>query len=156
MAQRRCHGFGRRGAVDPTEESGPHRPDVGLVSGQPPTPSAVAGVTGVPEGRLVETARTLGQARGLRAWGQSVMLVIGALVRQAGRALMNKLAVLGHLAGRWGRPYRWEPGPGRLIGLGQPFWSLAPAASPPLGTRLDPQLERGARNTNDFGPRRER
>ena len=126
---------------------------LGLVSDQPPTPSAVAGVTGVPEGRLVETARTLGQARGLRAWGQSVMLVIGALARQAGRTLMDKLAVLGHLAGRWGRPYRWEPGLGRLIGLGQPFWSLAPVASPPLGTLPDPQPERGAKKTNDFGPR---
>ncbi len=116
---------------------------LGLVSDHPPTPSTVAGVTGLAEGRLVETAKKLGQARGLRAWGQSVMQVIGSLVRQAGRALMDQFAVLGHLAGRWGRPYRWEPGPGRLIALGQPFWAFA--ASPPLGTLPDPPPEEGGK-----------
>ena len=129
---------------------------LGLSSGAPPTPSVVAGVTGAAEGRLVEMAKKLGQTRDHQAWGQSVMQVIGVLVRQAGRALMDKLAVLGHLAGRWGRPYRWEPGPRRLVPLGQPFWPLAPATSPPLGTLPGQPPGGGAKNINDFGPRQER
>ena len=38
---------------------------------------------------------------------------------------MDRLAVLGHLAGLWGPTYRWWPGSKTLRELGRPFWREA-------------------------------
>jgi hypothetical protein len=94
---------------------------LGLI-GAAPGPDVAAAVTHLPCGALVETRQRLAEARELPAWGRAVAGFVRDLVRRAGRALMDRLAVLGHLAGWWGRPFRWVPRGGRLLELGRPFW----------------------------------
>lgn len=106
---------------------------VGLV-GATPGPDLAAAVTHLPCGVLVETRQRLAESRALPAWGRAVAGFVRDLARRAGRALMDRLAVLGHLAGRWGRPYRWVVRGGRLLELGRPFWE---------------STERGTRRTLD-------
>lgn len=130
----------------------------GLVASTPPSAATSAAVTGLPEGELVELASRLespsqknkNKRKCLVEWGKTVARVLGDLVKRAGRALMDRLAVLGHVAGFWGRPYRWlsRPGPGQLLELGRAF---SRNASP--GTR-DPATPAKAREpTHENGPR---
>lgn len=122
----------------------------GLVMGTPPEASTSAAVTELPEGRLVELAAKLSMSRSLVDWGKTVARVLGDLVKRAGRALMDRLAVLGHVAGFWGRPYRWlsRPGPGRLIELGRAFSRGAAPGTP------DPARPGSARDSpHEIGPR---
>ncbi|MBL4843940.1 MAG: hypothetical protein JKY65_00320 [Planctomycetes bacterium] len=67
---------------------------------------------------------SLKKTRGLKAWGRLIKVVLERPLARRGSWLADRLATLGFLAGRWGRPYRWtcDVG-GRLIPLGQPFWS---------------------------------
>lgn len=96
---------------------------LGLVVGGETTPALSAGVLQLPEGKLVETARELVSSRDLAAWGREVSTLVATLVRRGGRWLMDRLAVLGHLARWWGRPWRWVPRGGRLLPLGRSFWA---------------------------------
>lgn len=95
---------------------------LGLVEGVGPGADVAAAVTHLPCGGLVEATRALAAARGLMARGLWIARTFGELLERAGRAVMDRLAVLGYLAGRWGKPYRWEPNRGRLLALGQAFW----------------------------------
>lgn len=130
----------------------------GLVTGKPPEASTSAAVTELPEGRLVEFAAKLSTSRSLVEWGKTVARVLGDLVKRAGRALMDRLAVLGHVAGFWGRPYRWRslarPGPGQLIELGRAFSRGAVAGA---GARdpatLAKKKAREPTPTHENGPR---
>jgi hypothetical protein len=100
------------------------------LTGDAPGPDVAAAVTHLPCGALVETRQRLAESRGLPTWARAVVDFVGDLAKRAGRALMDRLAVLGHLAGWWGRPFRWVPREGRLLELGRPFWE-----SPERGTR---------------------
>jgi hypothetical protein len=91
------------------------------------TPKFAAAVLHFPEGRIVEVARRLAESRDLGATGCAVMNLVEALARRGGRWLVDRFAVLGHLAGWWGRPWRWVVRDARLVGLGEQFW--------PRGTR---------------------
>lgn len=93
------------------------------LSGESPGPEVAAAVSHLSCGVLVEARARLDGERSLSAWGRAVIRVVRDLIGRAGRALMDRLAVLGHLAGRWGRPYRWLPRPKRLLELGRPFWA---------------------------------
>lgn len=92
------------------------------LAGDAPGPDVSAAVTHLPCGALVEARQQLAESHGLPAWARALVGFVGDLARRAGRALMDRLAVLGHLAGWWGRPYRWVPRGGRLLELGRPFW----------------------------------
>lgn len=96
---------------------------LGLI-GDTPGPDVAAAVTHLPCGALVEARQQLAESRGLPVWGRAVAEFFGDLAKRAGRALMDRLAVLGHLAGWWGRPFRWEPRSGRLVELGERFWKF--------------------------------
>lgn len=96
---------------------------LGLAACGETTPTLAAGVLHFSEGKLVETARELLRSRDLAAWGRQVSTLLAALARRGGRWLMDRLAVLGHLAGWWGRPWRWLPRARRLLALGRPFWA---------------------------------
>lgn len=89
-------------------------------------PKLVAEAAEVPAAVLAHALQAVEQARGLQAWAREIK---GALERPLGRPspwLCDRLAILGFLAGCWGRPYRWTlQGGGRLIALGRPFWSAA-------------------------------
>jgi len=123
---------------------------LGLAEEKTRTPSAsvVAGVTGLAEGELVEVAAGLASSSDLLAWGHAVARVVGRLRARVGRALMDRLAVLGHLAGLWGRPYRWLARTGRLLALGRAFWT-----SESSGTRRRARVGRVRSRVNDIGPR---
>jgi len=100
---------------------------LGLAASEPDAAIAAA-VLHLPTGRLVEVARRLSEVRDLVTWGCEVSGLVETLARRGGRWLMDRFAVLGHLAGRWGRPWRWvSQGGARLLPLGRPFW--------PAGTR---------------------
>jgi hypothetical protein len=104
---------------------------LGLAAGAATTPATAGAVLHVPEGRLVETARRLSQSRDLVTWGREVIGLAEVLARRGGRWLMDRFAVLGHLAGWWGRPWRWVPRPGRLLKLGEAFWPRTRGRDPP-------------------------
>ena len=123
---------------------------LGLVVGTPPTPALVASVTGLGEGQLVGIAARLASTHDLKAWGDEVARVAAKLECQVPLTLLDRLAVLGHLAGRWGRPYRWLPGPRRLLELGRRLWSSAPTAA---GTPDHMPIFGGPSEFNDFGSR---
>lgn len=120
---------------------------VGLCE-SPAGTSTAAAVTHAPCGALVEATRALSAARGLRGRAPIVARVFRDLARRAGRALMDRLAVVGHLAGLWGAPYRWDTRRARLIALGEAFWPRAAA-----GTRgASPSSSRSG-GTHDLGVR---
>ena len=107
-----------------------------------------AAVAHLAAGELVETVRRLAESTDLSAWGREVARVVEEARQRSGPALMDRLAVLGHVAGLWGRPYRWLPRPGRLLELGRPFWRS------PVGrmhTREPPDAEGDV--ANEIGPR---
>lgn len=112
---------------------------LGLIEGVGPGADVAAAVTHLPCGGLVETTRELAAASGLMARGRQVARTFRELVKRAGRAVMDRLAVLGHLTGCWGEPYRWDPNRGRLLALGKAFWAPLRAGtqgsqpSPPTG-----------------------
>lgn len=106
---------------------------LGLVAGQGLEPAAVASLTGLPCGALVEWKARLSAARGLLARAQVVAAACRELVSEPSLGLMDRLAALGYLAGLWGRPYRWQPDRGRLAALRASFW---PRSS--TGTRAPP------------------
>ncbi len=116
---------------------------LGLV-GDEPGHALAAGVAHVPGGLLAEAVRRLAGGCDLTRMGQEVTRVLRDLAGRSGRALMDRLAVLGHLAGLWGRPFRWALRAGRLLALGRPFWD-ARRARPKA---RDPSYE--------FGPRARR
>ena len=110
---------------------------LGLASGASPDPALVADVTGLPAGMLLELASELAVLRDLRRRGRQARDVVLRLARDVGRALMDRLAVLGHLAGKWGHPYRWRPGIASLIELGRPFWRpVGPGTAPCSGVSI--------------------
>ncbi len=93
-----------------------------------------AEVLDLPGRVIAETTSRMATARSLVAKGAAVKGVLDALTRRSGQWLMDRLAVLGHLAGLWGRPFRWRPGPpGRLLPLGRPFWPKATNEEGPRG-----------------------
>jgi hypothetical protein len=119
---------------------------LGLASGASPAPAVVADVTGLPAGILLEIASELASVHDLTRRGRQARDVLRRLAGDVGRALMDRLAVLGHLAGRWGHPYRWRTSIASLIELGRPFWHPNP---PGTEVCLDP-VTRGE-GIHDFG-----
>jgi hypothetical protein len=104
---------------------------LGLAAGELDAAVAAA-VLHLPTGRLVEVAQRLSEARDLVTWGREVSGLVEMLARRGGRWLMDRFAVLGHLAGRWGRPWRWaSQGAARLLPLGMPFWRTGTASVKP-------------------------
>lgn len=103
---------------------------LGLISDLEPTPAVAAGVLGIAEGGLAERRQALSCTRDLTIWARSVCGLVVRLTRGGRMWLMDRLALLGHLAGWWGRPWRWLPRTSRLIAQGGSFW-----ASPDAGTR---------------------
>ncbi|MBL4848660.1 MAG: hypothetical protein JKY65_24320 [Planctomycetes bacterium] len=84
----------------------------------------VAEVAQVPASLLFASSAALKKTRGLETWGRQIKVVLERPLAQRGSWLADRLATLGFLAGRWGRPYRWTcDAGGRLIQLGKPFWS---------------------------------
>lgn len=94
---------------------------LGLASSAVIAPALAAAVLHLPEGQLVEIARRVAGSRSLSRLGSEVSAVLGLLARRGGRWLADRLAVLGHLAGWWGSPWRWVPRLHQLLALGQPF-----------------------------------
>lgn len=105
---------------------------LGLDEDLPLGPEAVAEVTHLPQGELLEIRDRLAGAHDLVSLGREVRDLLAGVARLAGRALMDRLAVLGHLAGLWGHPYRWRPSASSLLEIGRPFWREGP-----LGTTTD-------------------
>jgi hypothetical protein len=103
---------------------------LGLAAGAT-TPAVAAAVLHLPEGRLVETERRLSESRDLATWGREVSDLVCVLARRGGRWLMDRFAVLGHLAGWWGKPWRWVQRVGRLLALGEVFWPGTRGRAPP-------------------------
>jgi hypothetical protein len=95
------------------------------------TPAVAAAVLQVAEGRLVETARRISESRDLVTLGREVTALVEALARRGGRWLMDRFALLGHLAGWWGKPWRWIPRRARLLALGEAFWPRTRGRAPP-------------------------
>ena len=95
------------------------------------TPTVAAAALQVAEGRLVETARRLSESRRLVTLASEVMTLVETLARRGGRWLMDRFALLGHLAGWWGRPWRWISRPPRLLALGEAFWPRTRGRAPP-------------------------
>jgi hypothetical protein len=104
---------------------------LGLAMGSATTPALAAAVLHLPEGRLVETARRLSESDDLVTWGREVIDLVQGLARRSGRWLMDRFAVLGHLAGWWGKPWRFVPRGARLLALGRPFWPRTRGRAPP-------------------------
>lgn len=96
-----------------------------------PDAAVAAAVLHLPTGRLVEIARRLAESHDLVTWGREVSDLVETLARRGGRWLMDRFAVLGHLAGWWGRPWRWVPRGGRFLALGEQFWSGTKSREPP-------------------------
>lgn len=97
---------------------------LGLLAGL--DPKLVAEAAQVPAGVLAHASRALEQACGLQACGREIKSALERLLSRPSPWLCDRLAILGFLAGCWGRPFRWTlKGGGRLIALGQPFWSTA-------------------------------
>lgn len=87
----------------------------------------VLGLDGVAFG---EAARVLaGEPASLRRRGEAICHVL--LELDTGERLSRKLAVTGFLAGRWGRPYRWDAAARTLHPLGLPFSDLGTVAPRP-------------------------
>jgi len=103
---------------------------LGLAAGAT-TPVLAAAVLHLPEGRLVETTRRLSESRDLVTWGRCVIDLVHVLARRGGRWLMDRFAVLGHLAGWWGRPWRFVLRGARLLPLGEAFWPGTRGHPPP-------------------------
>lgn len=130
-AARDCDGeaprlWPRAGADDSTRSTQARRVDraaelLGLVDGAGPSVSVVGAITHLPCGALMEARRAVSAARGLLDRAREVAAIFCDLEPRAGRALMDRLAVCGHLAGLWGAPYRWDPRHGRLVALGRAF-----------------------------------
>jgi len=95
------------------------------------TPTTAAAVLQLPEGRLVETARRLSESSDLVTVGREVKTLVAILARRGSRWLMDRFALLGHLAGWWGRPWRWLSRPPRLLALGEAFWPRTRGRAPP-------------------------
>lgn len=94
---------------------------LGLAASEPDAAVAAA-VLHLPTGRLVEIAQRLSESHDLVTWGREVSALAEELARRGGGWLMDRFAVLGHLAGWWGRPWRWSSRCRRLLALGEPFW----------------------------------
>ncbi|MGE0359033.1 MAG: hypothetical protein AB7P08_19165 [Burkholderiales bacterium] len=93
-------------------------------------PALASGVLGLPEGRIVAAAKRVGaKSPDLVTWGREASALLQTLARRGGRWLMDRFAVLGHLARWWGTPWRWVPARGRLLPLGEPFWDHAGAGT---------------------------
>ena len=120
---------------------------LGLDEHLPLGPEAVAEVTHLPQGELLEVVKRLALTRDLVARGREVRDLVAGVARLAGRALMDRLAVLGHLAGLWGHPYRWRPSASALLELGRPFWREGP-----FGTTAGCAPPGAGENFNNFGP----
>jgi hypothetical protein len=95
------------------------------------TPALASAVLHLPEGRLVEMRRALAASRDIATWGRAVVGLAEALARRGGRWLMDRFAVLGHIARWWGRPWRWVARPARLVALGKAFWPGTRCRAPP-------------------------
>jgi hypothetical protein len=71
---------------------------------------------GVDTLRLREGQALVRKRPGLRAQGEAVVHVLKAVLDR-GRSLVDRLLAAGHLAGVWGRPFRWFPKIKRLRAL---------------------------------------
>jgi hypothetical protein len=71
---------------------------------------------GVDTLRLREGQALVQKRPGLRAQGAAVVHVLKAVLG-AGRSPVDHLLAAGHLAGLWGRPFRWFPDNKRLLAL---------------------------------------
>ena len=81
-----------------------------------------AAVLHLPAGVIREHGRRLKRAHGLCAWRAAVTTLLRELPPFGGLWVADRLALLGHLAGRWGRPYRWSAGrTPRLLLIGDAF-----------------------------------
>lgn len=107
-----------------------------------------AAVSQLPRGALVEARERVASTAGLIARSREVAKTFTALSERAKRALMDRLAVLGHLAGCWGPPYRWVPRTGRLLALGSAFWQRGGA-----GRAARRQGSSASGGTHDFAAR---
>lgn len=94
---------------------------LGVIVGGVITPALAAAVLHLPEGRLVETAQRVAGSPSVVELGKEVSELLAALARRGGRWLVDRMAVLGHLARWWGRPWRWVPRLGQLLALGEPY-----------------------------------
>jgi hypothetical protein len=121
---------------------------LGLEAGQGLGAQVVAAVTGLAAGDLVEACGALVGTRSLVLRGGEIGRVLERLARQSGRALMDRFAVLGHVAGLWGAPYRWLPRPGLLLDLARPF-----RRRDVVGRRACPSPAAAGRSVNDIGAR---
>ena len=119
---------------------------LGLEAESPLGPEGASEVGLLPLGDILASAARLSLAVDFPAKGREIGAVLTSLSRRAGRALMDRLAVLGHVAGLWGHPYRWRPSTSTLLELGQPFWR---PSSP--GTSGGSSVLSAVESINDFG-----
>ena len=66
--------------------------------------------------RLREGQAMIREKPTIRGKGEAVVHVLNAILT-TGRNLVDRLLAAGHLAGLWGRPFRWLPGSRRLVPL---------------------------------------
>jgi len=71
---------------------------------------------GVDALRLREGQALIRKCPNLRGQGQAVVHVLKAVLA-AGRSVVDRLIIAGHLAGLWGRPFRWFANNKQLIAL---------------------------------------
>ena len=71
---------------------------------------------GVDTLRLREGQSMIRTSPGLRGQAQAVVHVLKDVLA-AGQSIVDRLLVAGHLAGLWGRPFRWFPNSKQLIAL---------------------------------------
>ena len=121
---------------------------LGLGHGSAKGAETVAAVTGLPAGWLVQTAQRLACAPDVPAQGRAVSTALAGIAELAGRSLMDRLAVLGCVAGLWGAPLRWGGPAACMRRLGSPFWKVPARGT----TRPAPPQGPGA-DTHDLGPR---
>jgi hypothetical protein len=119
---------------------------LGLEGDLPPEAEAVADVTHLPAGDLLGALHRLARARDLVRRGREIWNLFTQVTGLAGRVLMDRLAVLGHLAGLWGPVYRWRPHASALLELGRPFWREAA-----LGMSRATSAPIAVGSTHDFG-----
>jgi hypothetical protein len=102
-------------------------------------PKLVAEAAQVPAAVLAAASLAVEQARGLQAGARQIKGALERLLSRPSPWLCDRLAILGFLAGCWGRPYRWTlKGGGRLIALGQPFWGAVRREGVGTGCRDGP------------------
>jgi hypothetical protein len=111
---------------------------LGLVETAARVAEIVAEAAEIPGGLLKEGAESLRAAASLEAQGLAVDGALRRLLKRPSPWVRDRLALLGHLAGCWGAPYRWLPRRRRLRAVGEPFWRLGSAGRPGGRSREGP------------------